>query len=133
MPIIEEFKKFAIKGNVIDMGVGIIIGTAFGKIVTSLVNDILMPPIGLFLGGVDFTDKVIVLKRATEEASAITLNYGAFLSVVLNFLIIALAMFIVIKQMNRLHHRDPEKEEKPIPVAKDIQLLTEIRDELRKS
>ncbi|MDD2563220.1 MAG: large-conductance mechanosensitive channel protein MscL [Salinivirgaceae bacterium] len=97
MKIIREFKAFAMKGNVIDMAVGIIIGAAFGKIVTSIVNDIIMPPIGLLVGGVNFTDLKIVMKAATETHPAVTLNYGSFLQVCFDFLIVAFAVFIVIK------------------------------------
>lgn len=111
MKIIEEFKKFAIKGNVIDMSVGIIIGSAFGKIVTSFVNDILMPPLSLLTGGVNLNDKVITLKKATEGVEAITLNYGSFLNIIFDFLIIAFSIFIVIKQMNKLNKKDEEEKE----------------------
>ncbi|MBI5220930.1 MAG: large-conductance mechanosensitive channel protein MscL [Candidatus Liptonbacteria bacterium] len=107
--MLQEFKEFAMKGNVIDMAVGVIIGGAFGKIVTSLVNDVIMPPIGLILGGIDFTDKAIVLKRAAEDAKAVTLNYGLFINAVIDFLIVAFCIFMAIKQINRL--------KKPAPAA----------------
>ena len=107
MKMIDEFKTFAMKGNVVDMAIGIIIGAAFGKIVTSLVNDIIMPPIGLLIGGVDFTDLKVVLKDASvDEAgkaiSAVTLNYGAFIQTTIDFLIVAIAIFMMIKAMNNM-------------------------------
>lgn len=130
--MLQEFKKFAIKGNVVDMAVGIIIGAAFGKIVTSFVNDIIMPPIGIALGGVDFTDLTITLKAATEHVSAVTINYGMFINTVLDFTIIAFAIFIVIKQMNKLKSNEPKEESKPDPKPSQEELLTEIRDLLKK-
>ena len=126
----KEFKNFAIKGNVIDMAVGIVIGTAFGKIVSSFVSDIIMPPIGALTGGVDFSNLVITLKKASEGAEAVTLNYGAFINTALDFIIIAFAIFIVIKQINRFKKKE---EEKPTATPEDTQLLREIRDSLKKS
>lgn len=111
MGMVQEFKKFAVRGNVVDMAVGIIIGGAFGKIVTSLVNDIIMPPIGLILGNVDFADLAITLSEKTAEAEAVTLRYGAFINSVLDFIIVALAIFLVIRQMNRFRRK-----EEPRPV-----------------
>jgi large conductance mechanosensitive channel len=115
MGMMQEFKEFAIKGNAMDLAIGVIIGAAFGKIVTSLTNDILMPPIGMLLGGVDFTSLFISLSgqsyptlAAAQEAGAPTINYGVFIQACLDFLIIAFAIFIVVKQINRLR-----KEEKP--------------------
>ncbi|MBN2367992.1 large-conductance mechanosensitive channel protein MscL [Candidatus Woesearchaeota archaeon] len=108
MGFLDEFKEFAMKGNVVDMAVGVVIGGAFGKIVTSLVNDIIMPPVGVLLGGVDFKDLMIVLKEATSEVPAVAIKYGAFLNTVLDFVIIALSIFMVIKAMNNL--RAPKKE-----------------------
>jgi large conductance mechanosensitive channel len=112
--MLKEFKEFAMKGNVIDMAVGIIIGAAFGKIVSSLVADVLMPPLGLLLGGVDFTNKFFILKGgafdtldAAKKAGAVTLNYGVFVNTMIDFLIIAFAIFIMVKQINRLK-RQPE-------------------------
>lgn len=103
MSIVKEFKEFAIKGNAVDMAVGIIIGAAFGKIITSLVNDVIMPPIGLLLGGVDFKNLKIVLKAAvSDEIPAVTLNYGAFINTTLDFLIVALSIFVVVKGINSL-------------------------------
>jgi large conductance mechanosensitive channel len=134
MKIVNEFKEFAIKGNMTDMAVGIIIGGAFGKIVTSLVNDVVMPPIGILTGNVDFADKAIILKQATESVEAVTLNYGAFINNLIDFTIIAIVIFIVIKQINKLRRKEEAapKEEKVAPIPEDIKLLTEIRDSLKK-
>lgn len=106
----NEFKEFAVKGNVVDLAVAVIMGGAFGKIVTSLVNDIIMPPIGLLLGGVDFTELVITLKEASGDIPAVTINYGNFINIVLTFIIVALAMFLIIKGLNGL-----KKEEEAAP------------------
>ena len=127
--MLQEFKKFAIKGNVIDMAVGIIIGAAFGKIVSSFVADIIMPPIGVLMGGVDFSKLAITLKEASEGAEAITINYGMFINTVIDFLIIAFAIFMVIKQINKLKKKE---EEKPTELTEDILLLREIIDSLKK-
>ena len=106
MSMVKEFKEFAMRGNVVDMAVGIIIGGAFGKIVSSLVNDVIMPPIGLILGNVDFSNLAITLREKTGTAEAVTINYGLFINTVLDFVIVALAIFLVIKQMNRLNRRE---------------------------
>ncbi len=128
MKLFDEFKTFAMKGNVMDMAVGVIIGGAFGKIVTSFVNDILMPPIGVVLGGVNFKD----LKFSFSETAS--WNYGAFLQSVTDFLIIAFSIFVLIKVLNRLKKKEEEKkEEKPAEPSSTDKLLMEIRDELRKS
>lgn len=125
----KEFKEFAVKGNVIDLAVGVVIGTAFGKIVTSLVNDIIMPPIGVLMGGINFSNFAFTLRAATEETAAVTLNYGAFINAVVDFLIIAFAIFIVIKQINRLKKKEEKKEEaKSAEPSKEALLLEEIRD-----
>jgi large conductance mechanosensitive channel len=108
MGMIKEFKEFAMRGNVIDMAVGIVIGAAFGKIVSSVVNDIIMPPIGVILGNVDFSNLAITLKEKTAEAQAVTIKYGAFINTVLDFIIVAFAIFIVIKQMNRFRKKEGE-------------------------
>jgi len=130
MGMMQEFKTFAMRGNVVDMAVGIIIGSAFGKIISSLVADVVMPPIGVFLGGVDFSNLAITIKTAAGDAAAVTLNYGKFIQTVVDFLIIAFAIFMVIKAMNSL-----KKEEKapssPPPPPKEEVLLTEIRDLLK--
>ncbi len=125
----KEFKNFAVKGNVVDMAVGIIIGAAFGKIVSSFVSDIIMPPIGLLLGGIDFSHFAITLKNATETSEAVTINYGIFANTMLDFLIIAFAMFIVIKQLNKFKRKEEEKPSKP---SETVLLLREIRDGLKK-
>lgn len=127
--ILNEFKQFAIKGNVIDMAVGIVIGTAFGKIVNSFVDDIIMPPIGVITGGIDFSDLAITIKEASADSAAVTLKYGLFINNIIDFTIIAFSMFIVIKQMNRMRKKK-ETPEKATP--EEVILLREIRDELRK-
>lgn len=113
MGMIKEFKEFALRGNVVDMAVGIIIGAAFGKIVTSLVNDVIMPPVGMLLGNVDFSQLVFVLREKTAEADAVTLNYGAFISTVLDFVIVALCIFVVIKGMNRMQRKEEDPVQNP--------------------
>lgn len=133
MKFIDEFKTFAMKGNVVDMAVGIIIGAAFGKIVSSAVADIVMPPLGLLLGGVNFTDLKLVMKAATETAPAVTWNYGNFLQVTFDFLIVAFAVFLLIKGINALKKKEAAAPP-PAPPApsKEETLLTEIRDLLKK-
>lgn len=135
MSIIKEFRTFAMRGNVIDMAVGIVIGTAFGKIVSSVVNDIIMPPIGLLIGGVTFTDLAIVMKEAVGDNAAVTINYGNFLQVTIDFLIIAFVIFLVIKAMNAAKKKEAAAPAPPVaPPAptKEELLLTEIRDLLKK-
>ena len=133
MKIVDEFKAFAMKGNVVDMAVGIIIGAAFGKIVSSIVNDIIMPPLGLLIGGVNFTDLKFVMKAAVDNKPAVTLNYGNFLQVVFDFLIVAFAVFMVIKAMNAAKKRQEAAAPAAPPApTKDQVLLTEIRDLLKK-
>jgi len=127
--MVKEFREFAIKGNVADMAIGIIIGGAFGKIVTSLVSDVLMPPLGLLLGGLDFKDKLFILKAAEGKAAAITLNYGVFINAVVDFVIVAFAMFLVIKGMNVMRKK---QEAAPAAPTTSEKLLTEIRDLLKK-
>lgn len=109
MGMLKEFKEFAMKGNVVDMAVGIIIGVAFGKIVSSLVADVIMPPIGYLVGNVDFSSLALTLKEATESTPAVTIKYGAFINTVIDFLIVAFAIFLIVKLMNSL--------KKPVPVA----------------
>ncbi len=132
MGMMSEFREFAMRGNVVDMAVGIVIGGAFGKIVTSFVNDVLMPPLGLAIGGVDFSDLSVVLKAASDEAEAVTLNYGAFIQSVVDFTIIAFAIFMVIRAMNSMKRKEEEAppEEPPKP-SDEVLLLQEIRDELK--
>lgn len=131
MSMMSEFRDFAMRGNVVDMAVGIVIGAAFGKIVSSFVNDVLMPPIGLAVGGVDFSELAVTLKAAAGEAEAVTLNYGAFLQTVIDFVIIAFAIFMVIKGMNSMKKKEEAKPEEPPKPSKEEQLLMEIRDELK--
>lgn len=131
MKMLDEFKKFAMRGNVVDMAVGIIIGAAFGKIVTSFVNDVLMPPIGVLLGGLDFSQLSFTVKGATEEAAAVTINYGMFINTVLDFIIVAFAIFLVIKGMNSMKKKAEEKPAAPPAPSKEELLLTDIRDLLK--
>ncbi len=131
MSLIKEFKSFAMRGNVIDMAVGIVIGAAFGKIVSSFVADVIMPPIGLILGGVDFSNIMWTLKDATETTKAVTINIGVFINTVIDFIIIAFAIFMVIKGMNNLKKKEEEKPAAPPPPSKEEILLTEIRDVLK--
>ena len=131
MGMLSEFKEFAMKGNVVDMAVGIIIGAAFGKIVSSFVSDVIMPPLGILIGGVDFTDLAIILKAATDGAEAVTINYGVFIQTVLDFVIIAFAIFMAIKVMNRLKRKKEEAPGVPPAPTKEEILLTEIRDLLK--
>ena len=132
MKILDEFKNFAIKGNMVDMAVGIIIGAAFGKIVASLVSDIIMPPIGLLLGGVNFTDLKLVMKAATETVPAVTWNYGNFIQTAIDFLIIAFVVFMLIKAINSMKKKEEAASAAPPAPTKDQTLLTEIRDLLKK-
>jgi large conductance mechanosensitive channel len=136
--MLEEFKKFAMRGNVIDLAVGIIIGTAFTAIVNSLVNDVLMPPLGLAIGGIDFSDFFFTLKgehqpslAAAKAAGAVTMNYGLFINAVIRFIIVAFAVFLLVKQINRLARSKDEKPAVPPPPPRSEVLLEEIRDALR--
>jgi large conductance mechanosensitive channel len=115
MGMVKEFRDFAMKGNVVDMAVGIIIGAAFGKIVSSLVGDVIMPPIGLLLGNVDFSSLAVTLREATDASPAVTIKYGAFINTIIDFVIVAFAIFMVIKQMNRLQKPAPA----PAATARD--------------
>ena len=132
MSMMSEFRDFAMRGNVVDMAVGIVIGGAFGKIVSSFVNDVLMPPIGMMLGGVNFTDLAVTLREAAGEAGAVTLNYGAFIQTVVDFIIIAFAIFMVIKAMNNLKKKEEEAPPAPPQPSTEETLLTEIRDLLKR-
>ena len=134
MGMMTEFKEFAMRGNVIDLAVGVVIGAAFGKIVTALVDKVIMPPLGLLIGGVDFAKLGIVLKEATVDAAgkvvpAVVLAYGEFINAVVQFVIVAFAIFLVVKAINRLHKKPAEA---PAATPEDILLLREIRDALRK-
>jgi large conductance mechanosensitive channel len=132
MKLVDEFKAFAMKGNVVDMAVGIIIGAAFGKIVSSVVADIIMPPLGLLLGGVNFTDLKVIMKAATDVVPAVTWNYGNFLQVTFDFLIVALAVFMLIKAINAAKKKEDAAPSTPPAIPKEEILLTEIRDLLKK-
>ena len=136
--MLNEFKKFAMRGNVVDMAVGIVIGTAFGAIVKSLVSDVIMPPLGLVFGNVDFSQLFVNLSgteypslAAAQEAGAATINYGLFINAVVNFVIVAFAIFMVVKGMNSLQKKAEEKPEEPPKPSAEVQLLTEIRDSLK--
>lgn len=137
MGIVREFRDFAVRGNVVDMAVGIIIGAAFGKIVNSLVTDVMMPPLGMLAGGVDFSDKKLVLRDAipaaegVEAVPAVTVNYGLFLNSVINFIIVAFAVFLLIKGINKLKRAQAAAPAPPPEPTPEQVLLREIRDELR--
>lgn len=137
MKVFQEFKEFAVKGNMIDMAIGVIIGTAFGRIITSLVEDIIMPPFGYILGKFNFATLNIVLKEAEINDSggiikeAITLNYGNFIQVLLNFIIIAITIFFFIKLINVIRRKADDPDNKTVSTPKDIELLSEIRDLLK--
>ncbi len=131
MSFLSEFKTFAVRGNVIDMAVGIIVGAAFGKIVSSFVDGVVMPPLGLLIGGVDFSDLAIVLKESVGDAPAVTLNYGMFIQTVVDFVIIAFAIFLAIKAINTLKRQEAEAPSAPPAPTKEEVLLTEIRDLLK--
>jgi large conductance mechanosensitive channel len=142
--MLKEFKEFAMRGNVVDMAVGIIIGAAFGKIVDSLVKDVIMPPVGLLLGKVDFSNLFVVLREGTsagpyltvdaaQKAGAVTFNYGLFINSIITFVIVAFAVFLLIRVINRLRRQEEAKPaEPPPPPPEEIALLREIRDALRK-
>lgn len=131
MSVMKEFKAFAMRGNVIDMAVGIVIGAAFGKIVASFVADILMPPIGMLLGDMDFTALVITLKEASGEVAAVTINYGKFIQTAVDFIIVAFAIFMVVKGMNSLKKKEQVAPPAPLTLSKQEVLLGEIRDLLQ--
>jgi len=131
MSMMSEFKEFAIKGNAVDMAVGIVIGAAFGKIVSSFVSDVIMPPIGLLLGGVDFNKLAFTLKEASGDVAAVAISYGKFIQTVLDFVIIAFAIFMVVKAMNSQKKKEEEVVLPPPEPSKEEILLTEIRDVLK--
>lgn len=131
MSLVKEFKEFAVKGNVVDMAVGIIVGAAFGKIVSSMVADVVMPPIGVMLGGVDFSDLAVTLRAATETAPAVVIAYGKFIQTVLDFTIIAFVIFLAIKGINKLKRQEAAAPPAPHAPTKEELLLTEIRDLLK--
>jgi len=141
--MLKEFKEFAVRGNVVDMAVGIIIGAAFGKIVDSLVKDVIMPPVGVLLGNVDFSDLFVVLKQgaqtgpyltveAAQKAGAVTFNYGMFINTVISFVIVAFAVFLLIRAINKLKRQEEAKPAEPPATPEEVLLLREIRDSLRK-
>ncbi len=135
MGMLKEFKEFAMRGNVMDMAVGIIMGGAFGKIVSSVVSDVVMPPIGLIIGGVNFSDLKIMLKTASTDAAghavpAVSLNYGNFIQTTFDFLIIAFAIFLLVKGINRFHKKQEAPPAEPVPSKEEV-LLAEIRDLLK--
>jgi large conductance mechanosensitive channel len=141
--MLKEFREFAVKGNVVDMAVGIIIGAAFGKIVDSLVKDLIMPPIGLALGKVDFANLFVVLKPGTtpgpyltvdaaQKAGAVTFNYGVFINTCLSFVIVAFAVFLLVRAINRMKREEEQKAAEPPPTPEEVVLLREIRDSLKK-
>ncbi len=131
MGMMKEFKEFAMRGNVVDMAVGIVIGAAFGKIINSLVKDVIMPPIGVLLGDVDFSDMGWVIKEATETTKAVIVKYGVFINTIVEFLIIAFAIFMVVKGINSMKRKEEEKPAAPPAPSKEEVLLTEIRDLLK--
>lgn len=132
MGILNEFKEFAVKGNAIDLAVGVVIGAAFGKIVTSLVNDVIMPPIGLLVGGVDFSYLAVTLRDKTDAAPAVILRYGVFINSIIDFLIVALAIFALVKGINTLRRSKEEAPAAPPAPTREEELLMQIRDALVK-
>lgn len=131
MSILKEFKEFAVKGNVVDMAVGIIIGAAFGKVISSIVSDVIMPPIGLAIGGVDFSKLAFTLKQASGDAAAVVISYGKFIQTVVDFVIVAFAIFMLIKAINTLKRKQEEAAQPPPAPSKEAVLLSEIRDILK--
>jgi large conductance mechanosensitive channel len=131
----KEFKKFISRGNVVDLAVGLILATYFGAIVKSLVNDVIMPPVGLLLGGIDFSEFKVVIKEAQPEAAEVAINYGIFINTIITFLIVGFAIFILVKMYNKTKERllkEEEAQTAPAPPSKEEVLLTEIRDLLKK-
>jgi large conductance mechanosensitive channel len=132
MSFVKEFREFAVKGNVVDMAVGIIIGAAFGKIVTSFVGDVITPPLGYLIGGVDFTQLAFTLPALQEGKEAVTIRYGAFLQTTFDFIIVAFAIFLAVKAINRLKRREEVAPSAPPPPSREEVLLEEIRDLLKR-
>jgi len=132
MSFVKEFREFAVKGNVVDMAVGIIIGAAFGKIVSSFVGDVVTPPLGYLIGGVDFTNLAVTLPAIREGAEAVTIRYGAFLQTMFDFVIVAFAIFLAIKAINRLKRKEEAAPAAPPPPSRQEVLLEEIRDLLKR-
>jgi large conductance mechanosensitive channel len=131
MSLVKEFREFAVRGNVADMAVGVIMGAAFGKIVSSVVADILMPPLGILIGGMDFTSFHVVLREAHDKVPAVTLNYGKFIQASIDFLLVALAVFALVKGINRLRRKEAADPTPPAAPPPQEVLLTEIRDLLK--
>jgi len=131
MGFFSEFKAFAVRGNVIDLAVGLVIGSAFGKIVSSLVADVITPPLGILIGGVDFSNLTLTLREAVGETPAVTINYGVFIQTIISFVIIAFAIFLVVRAINSLKRKEAEAPSAPPAPSKEETLLTEIRDALR--
>lgn len=132
MSMMKEFKEFAMRGNVIDLAVGLVLGVAFGRIVTVLVDRVIMPPIGMLIGGIDFTDLVITLREATAEAEAVTIGIGELVNALIQFVLVALAIFMVVKAINRMKRTEPAPPEPPpAEPSEEVILLREIRDNLR--
>lgn len=129
--MLKEFKEFAMKGNVLDLAVAVIIGAAFGKIVSSLVNDVIMPVIGLIVGGIDFTSLKIILTPAVGDAAEVAILYGTFIQTIVDFLLIALSVFFVVKLLSKFKKKEAAKPEAPAAPPQDVVLLTEIRDLLK--
>ena len=132
MSFVKEFREFAVKGNVVDMAVGIIIGAAFGKIVSSFVGDVITPPLGYLIGGVDFTNLAVTLPALQDGKEAVTIRYGAFLQTVFDFAIVAFAIFLAVKMINRLKRKEEAAPSSPPPPSRQEVLLEEIRDLLKK-
>ena len=131
MSVLSEFEDFAIKGNVVDMAIGIIVGAAFGKIISSFVKDIIMPPLGVLLGGVEFSDLAITIQEASKEIPAVTIKYGVFIQTIVDFLIVAVAIFMAVKVMNSLKQKEKVPVKETTTPSKEEVLLTEIRDLLK--
>lgn len=131
MSMLKEFKDFAVKGNMIDMAVGIVIGAAFGKVVTALVAGVIMPPIGVILGGVNFSDLAFIIKESVDGAPAVTINYGAFIQTLIDFTIIAFAIFMIVKAINKSKNQEEAAPKAPPAPSSQEVLLTEIRDLLK--
>jgi large conductance mechanosensitive channel len=131
MSIVKEFREFAARGNVIDLAVAVVMGTAFGAITKSLVDDIIMPVVGLVLGGADFSNLFVTLRAAVGDTPAVTLNYGVFINVIINFIIVAFAMFLLVKGINSLKRKQDVAPAEAPPPPEDVVLLKEIRDLLK--
>ena len=132
MGILKEFQEFAVKGNAVDLAVGVVIGAAFGKIVTSLVNDVIMPPVGVLVGGVDFSGLAVRLREKTETHPEVVLRYGAFINTIIDFVIVAAAIFLMVKLLNSLRRKEEAAPAAPPEPTREEVLLTEIRDALQR-